>query len=149
MKSSQPGLTPQVTRVLNNARLLSATVLVNHYYDYCYYQLMRETSTEETIYSKETYDRLEATRGSRVCSYRTYNGRFSELLLKEAVHTCEQQISYCGVGSHQQNAIFEHKNKELTLGIQTLILILPSTRLWPEVANTRRWLFSFKASYQS
>ena len=42
--------------------------------------------------------------------------------MKEAVQICEQQISYCGVGSHKQNVIVEYRINKLTLGIWNLLL---------------------------
>ena len=102
---------------------------------------------EETLQEKEAYERLAFTHGSRVCAYREDNGIFADTLLKEAVQTCGQKISYCGVGSHHQNTIVERKIKELTLGSQTLLL--HSTRLCQEEVITMMWNFSFKAEYQS
>ena len=58
MFSNQPGLIPQVNGDLTHARLWAATVFVNHYYDYCYDQITRGTSSEETLWAKEAYERL-------------------------------------------------------------------------------------------
>ena len=64
---------------------------------------MRGTAAEKILRAKEAYRRFSDTHGTRVCAYRVDNGRFEEPLFKEAVHTCREQISYCGVDSHQQN----------------------------------------------
>ena len=77
---------------------------------------MSGTSSEETLREKEAYERLAATHRSSVCAYREYKGRFSKPLFKEAVQTYGQHISYCRVGYPHQNAIFERRIKELTLG---------------------------------
>ena len=61
---------------------------------------MRGNSSEETLWAKESYERLEATHGARVCAYREVNRRFADPQFKEAAQTCVKQISYCGVGSH-------------------------------------------------
>ena len=87
MVSVRPGLIPQVTGALTHARFWAATVLVDHYYEYCYAHLMRVTSSEETLWEKEAYDRLADTHGSRVCAYRVDNGRFVNPLFKEVVKT--------------------------------------------------------------
>ena len=65
---------------------------------------------------------MAATHGSRVYTYRADNGRFADPQFKEAVQTCGQQIGYCGVVTHHQNAIVELRIKELTLGTRTLLL---------------------------
>ena len=62
------------------------------------------------------------------------------LQFKEAVQTCGEKISYCRVGSHHQNAIVEHRIKELTLGSWTLLL--HATRMLPEAMSTTMWNFS-------
>ena len=103
---------------------------------------MRGASAEETIRYKEAYKYLEATHRARVCAYREDNGRFTEPQLKEAVQTCRQHIIYCGVGSHQQNAIMEISIKELILVSWTLLL--HTTKLWPKVVSTIMLHFCFK-----
>ena len=55
MISAQPGLILQVTGALPNKKLWLAMVFVFRYYYYCYAQLMRGTSAEETLNAKETY----------------------------------------------------------------------------------------------
>ena len=80
---------------------------MNHYYEYCYAYLMMGTSYKEILQPKETYECLESTHGTRVCAYRVDNGIFLKPLLKEVVQKCGQQISYYGVVSKYQNAIFE------------------------------------------
>ena len=107
---------------------------------------MRGTSSEETLQTKESHERLAATHRSRLCTYRSDNGRYSETLFKEAIQTCRQQISYYGVGSNHQNEIFERRIKELALGSR--ILLIHTTRLWPEAVKTMLWNFYFKAASQ-
>ena len=77
MVSSQPGLITQVTWDITHARFWSATIFLDHCYEYCYAHLMRRTSYEETLQAKEAYECLAATHGSSVCAYRDYNGRFT------------------------------------------------------------------------
>ena len=108
---------------------------------------MRGTSDEETLREKEAYERLAATHGSRVYTYRADNGRFADPQFKEAVQTCGIHIIYCGVGSHHQNTIFECSIKEFNLGSHTLLL--HTTRSWTEAASTMLWPFYFKAAHQS
>ena len=107
---------------------------------------MRGTQEEETLLSKEVYERLTLTHGARVYTYWVDNRRFAETLFKEAIQKCRQQMSYCGVGSHHQNAIVERRIKELTLGSCTFLL--HTTRLWPKAVSNMPWPFYFKASCQ-
>ena len=104
---------------------------------------MRVTSSEDTLRSKEAYERLSSAQGGRVCTYNSDNRSFTYPQFNEAVQTCRQQISYCGVGSRHQNVIFDHVIKEFTLGISTLLIHTP--RLWLESVSTMMWTVSFKA----
>ena len=65
--------------------------------------------------------------GYHISSQNTYilcrNGKFSELPFRSSIEESNQTISFCGVGSNQQNTIFEIKNQTLTLGYKTLLWI--------------------------
>ena len=66
MVSARPELIPKVTRYLTHARFWSTTVFVDHYSDYCYTQLMRGTSDEETLQSKEANESLSTSHRDRL-----------------------------------------------------------------------------------
>ena len=108
---------------------------------------MRGTPDEETLRAKDFYEHLAAIPGARVCAYRAENGSFVYTQFKEAYQNFGKQIIHCGVGSHHQNTIFEHRINKLTLYSRTLLL--HATGLWPEEVNTRLLPFSFKAACQS
>ena len=72
---------------------------------------MNGTSAEENLWEQEAYDKLSATHGVMVCTYRADTRSFIYPQFKEAVQTCGIQIIYCGVGSHHQNAIVEPRIK--------------------------------------
>ena len=93
MVSDQPGIIPQFTGDLTHAIFWADTVFVDQYSNYFYAHLMRGTSYEETLHTKEAYERLASTHGARVCAYRYDNGIFTDTLFKESVHTCGQYIS--------------------------------------------------------
>ena len=95
---------------------------------------MSKTSSEETLHSKEAYERLTSTHVSRLCAYSADNGRFVDSLFKESFQTCKQHINYCGVGSRHQNAIVGYRIKELILVSNTLLL--HATILWPEAVSS-------------
>ena len=74
--SAQPGIIIQVIGDLTHTRFWAANVFVDHYSDYCYTHLMRGTSVEKTLGAKEAYKCLASTHRSKVCIYRSDNGRF-------------------------------------------------------------------------
>ena len=122
MVSAQPGLIPQVTGALTQTRFWSDIVSVDHFSDYCCAHLPRGTSAVETFQDEETYKLLSATNGASICAYRADSRRFIDPLLNESVQTCGQKITYCGVGSHDQNEIVECRIKESNLGSHKLLL---------------------------
>ena len=63
---------------------------------------------------------------------------------KEAIRSCGKQIIFYEVGSHQQNGIVERMIKELSVGIQTLLL--HATRLFTEAVSTMLCHLSFESS---
>ena len=84
MVYTQPEMNPQVTGDLTHVRFCKSTIFMDQFSEYCYTHLMRGTSAEETLRSKEAYEHLKATHGASVCDYRADNGRFEETQFKEA-----------------------------------------------------------------
>ena len=142
--SAQEGLIPQVTGTLTSARITGATVFVDHASSYMYVHLMRSLSTECTLEAKAACERIFATYGHKVRRYRADNGRFADKDFLESVKTCNQSISFCGVGAHHQNAIAERGIKELTLISRTILL--HAQRHWPEMISTMLWPLALKAA---
>ena len=142
--SAQEGLKPQVTGTLTSARIIGATVFVDHASSYMYVHLMRSLSTECTLEAKAACERIFATYGHKVRRYRADNGRFADKDFLESVKTCNQSISFCGVGAHHQNAIAERGIKELTLISSTILL--HAQQHWPEMISTILWPLALKAA---
>jgi hypothetical protein len=77
---------------------------------------------DQTILSKHAYKRFLSSIGVASKAYHADNGRFADKGFRDNCITCNQVITFCGVGSHHQNGIAEQKIKKLTLGGQTLLL---------------------------
>ena len=58
MVCTQPWTTPQVTGALTQSRFWAATVFLDHYSNYYYNHLIRGTSADKTLLSKEYYEHL-------------------------------------------------------------------------------------------
>ena len=56
MISDQLGIIPQVNGYLTNFRFWKDRSFVDHFSDYLYAYLMRETSSKYTLKDKESYD---------------------------------------------------------------------------------------------
>ena len=113
---------------LKNQRLWGVTTFVNHVSDFVYVHLMRDLSLPETFMAKATMKKTMAQAGQTVLHYHAGNSRFADNSFVEAINSKDQNITFCGVGAHDQNSIVENKNKLLTNGARTLLL--HGIRMW-------------------
>jgi Reverse transcriptase (RNA-dependent DNA polymerase). len=56
----------------------------------------------------------------------------------------KQEISYCGVGAHQQNGIVERHIQDLTGSVQTMLV--HAIKMYPEAVKPIVWPFALKAA---
>ena len=128
---------------LTNQRLLGVTTFLDHVSDLIYIHLMRDLSPAEKFLSKAAMEKTMDQAGWNVLHYHADNGGFSENGFVEAINSKDQQITFCGVGTHHQNGIAENKNKLLTNGARTLLL--HGIRIWPQMIDKMFWAFAIKA----
>ena len=138
--SKQPGLMPQSTGILTHARFWGSVIYVDHFSDFIYSHLIQGTTSADTLNSKHGYEREAAAHGVKVKSYHADNLRFNDNNFKGSCIKANQQITYCGVGAHHQNAVVESKVKELSYGARTVLL--HAKRKWPSVITTILWPFA-------
>ena len=62
------------------------------------------------------------TFGVKIDRYHEDNISFSEQHFRSAIEYYNHTITFCGVGSHNQNSIVESKIQTLTLGYRTLLI---------------------------
>ena len=144
MASSHPGLIPQVTGNLMNAKYQGAQIHVDHATDFLYAHLMLDFSGEATVEAKRAYEKKAATNAVRVQAYHGDNGRFADSEFYADVKDCGQDITFCGVGSHHQNGIAEKKIRDITEHSRTLLA--HGRHMWPEAVKTCLWPFALKAA---
>jgi len=75
--------------------------------------------------------------------YHADNGRFSDRGFHQDVTDKGQSISFCGISAHHQNGIIENRNKQLTLGVHTMLL--HGMRHWPQMIDIMFSPFAMKA----
>ncbi len=138
------GLIPQMKGRLMRAKYYAATVFVDHHTDYTYVHLMKDTTAESTLEAKNAYERKLLGFGHKVERYHADNGRFAEKVFVQDVKDKNQNITFCGVGSHHQNGIAERRIK--TLGEDARTSLAHGAHMWPEVVNKSLWPFAYKAA---
>jgi hypothetical protein len=110
---------------------------VDHHSNHVYVFLMQDLTLNETILAKHAYKRFLSSIGVTSKAYHADNGQFADTGFCDDCTSCNQVITFCGVGSHHQNGIAEQKIKELTLSSRTLLL--HAKRMLPEYISTILW----------
>jgi hypothetical protein len=125
-------------------RIWGTTFFCNHVSNFVYVHLMRNFTLEETLFAKRAYKKALAQAGRTAKHYHANNhGRFSNKGFHQDITNTGQSITFCGVGAHHQNGIIKNKNKQLTLGAHTLLLL--GMCCWPQMVDTMFWPFAIKA----
>ena len=83
---------------------------------------MRIIIQDKKLAGKSAFEIWADTFGVKVKIYHADNGQFSEQPFRSSIEDANQTITFCGVGYHHQNAIFEIKIQTITLGDTTFLL---------------------------
>ena len=141
--SHQPGLIPQSTGTMTHERFWGSVLYVDHHSTYMYNHLITGTTSQATLDSKLAYERVAAAHGVKVKAYHADNLRFNDTKFTGSCINAGQQMSYCGVGAHHQNAVVESRIKQVCYGGRTILL--HAKRKWPDVISTILWPYAVQA----
>ena len=72
------GMVPQMKGKLTKGKFYAATVFVDHFSDYTYVHLMKDTTAESTLEAKNAYEALLHTYEHKVLAYHADNGRYAK-----------------------------------------------------------------------
>ena len=144
MISPYGGLIPQLRGKLMKAKYFAATVFVDHYSDYTYVHLSRDTKTDSTMEAKFAYEALLNQYGHNARVYHADNGRYAEPAFRADTKKKGQGVSYCGSGHHSQNGIAERQIRSLSQDARTMLA--HGRHIWPEVITKSLWPFAIKAA---
>ena len=110
----------------------------------CYFQ--HSLNGEETVLSKNKFERFMLDNGAEVKHYRSDNGIFTKQRFMEEILNNDQVISCCGVGAHHQNAHAERAIRTVITSSRTMIL--HAILRWPDETKTDFWPMAVQhASY--
>ena len=140
---AQPGLIPQMPGFPTSNRIWGPKIFCNHFSNFVYAHLMHNFTLEETLLTKRAYMKVQAQAGCTAKHYHANNGSFSDKGFHQDITNKGQSITFCGVGVHHQNVIIENRNKQLTLGVRTLLFY--GMHHWPQMVDTMFWPFAMKA----
>lgn len=82
-----------------------------------------------TLAAKAAYERHASSFGVQIRKYHADNARFADQSFQDEIHKHNQQINFCGVGTHHQNGIAERRIRTLTELSRTYLA--HSMHRWP------------------
>lgn len=144
MISADPGLMPQVTGKLTSLRIWGATVFIDHATNFSYVHLMQRLTTDNTVTAKLSFESKMHEFGADVKHYRADNGRYNDVGFRESLQHKDQRVTFCGVGTHNQNGIAEKHIGDLTRNARTILL--HAQTLWPEMVSTMLWPYALRTA---
>ena len=110
----------------------------------CYYQV--SLGAEETIQSKNLFEREALSFGVVVRNYRSDNGIFSKTEFMKQIYDNEQFITFSGVGAHHQNGVAERAIRTVVTRARTMLL--HAQLRWPDATSPELWPMAMEhASY--
>ena len=117
-------------------------MFVDHHSRLKYVHLTTSTSSPQTVYAKESYERHCRHMDVHIQHYHCDNGRFADNAFIEHCEKQGQTITYCGAYAHFQNGIAEKAIRDLQEGARKMLLHAKGRRpdaislsLWPYTAN--------------
>lgn len=144
LESSTPGLIAQLKGTPTIDRYRCATIYVDHYSRLSFVYLQRTLTSDETVKSKQAFERYCESRGVKVRHYHADNGRFADNGFINDVAKEGQSISYCGVNAHWQNGICEKRIRDLQE--QTTTMLLHAESKWKSVIDVHLWPYALRAA---
>ena len=84
--------------------------------------LMIDMNGEETLQTKQAFERVAASHNVTVKHYHCDNGLFDSAIFNNNIVRSNQTISFCGVNAHHQNGKAERVIRDCTDGARTSLL---------------------------
>ena len=107
---------------MTRAHIWGATVFVDYASRWVKVNLMKDATSDSMLESNNAFERDCMTGNVVLKHYHADNGRFEGNSFKEDCVRKIQNLTFCGVGAHHQNGVYEQIIKDLTLSSRTLVL---------------------------
>ena len=142
MESTTPGFVAQLKGWLTNARYRVATVFVDHHSGLSFVYLQNDTTSDQMVKAKKSFEAYCQTHGITVKHYHADNGCFADNLFMQDVAEAGQTISFCGVNAHFQNGVAEKCIRDLQE--QARAMLLHAKARWPQAITANLWPYAFR-----
>jgi len=141
---SEPGLIPQVKGFLRNDTYCGGAIFVDNKSGVGYLHLQSSLDAAQTVAGKINFERFMASHGYYVGGYKADNGIFADNVFRDHVLDEDQDMNFCGVGAHHQNAIAERRIG--VLSDHARALLHHATLMWPEQIDSKLWPFAMRVA---
>ena len=97
IQQSRTVLFPQLSRRLTSALIWDSQLMMDHFSDLTYVQLIRSKIQEEALAGKFSFEMQAATFGVKIHKYHSDNEIFSEQPFRTEIEDSNQKTTFCGV----------------------------------------------------
>ena len=108
--------------------------------DFLYNHHLNGVTSLDTLEGKHKYKRITNTLSVNVKSYHVDNLRYNNNKITTDCKATEQTLTFCGVGTHHQNAVAKSRVKYLYYGDRTVLL--HAKLKWPEIISINVWPYT-------
>ena len=115
-------------------------VFVDHHSRLKYVHLTTSTSSQQTVYDKQAFERYCRHMDVHIQHYHCDNGRFADNAFIEHCESQGQTITYCGAYTHFQNGIAEKAIRDLQEGARKMLL--HAKERWPGAISLSLWPYA-------
>jgi hypothetical protein len=140
LESSTPGYVDTFKGKPTKAKCNASSVYIDHASRFIFVKCHFSTSGSEAVEGKTIFEQLAASNGVKVKAYRADNGIMACHEYVNHVKINQQNITYCGVNSHEQNGIAERGI--CTLCDRARTMLIRAMEHWPDVVTLDLWPFA-------
>ena len=119
--SAQPGIFFLEKGSMTRAHIWGATVFEDYDKHWVKVHIIQDISGDYTLKAKEYFERDCMIRNVLPKHYHVDNGRFAVNTFKQDSESKMQHLTFCGVGAHQQNGVYELIIKDLIFSSWILV----------------------------
>jgi len=142
VKSTTPGLVPTYKGTPTSQRYHTGTPFVDHAIRYLHFTPHFSTGCQESLLAKHNVEMHASHHNISIKCYHTKNGIFSSKDFRNSCTQQHQQIKFCGVNTHHQNAIAEQYICSITECAHTMLI--HALISWPDTISEQLWPYALQ-----
>ena len=141
MIAGSPGLIPFNSGCPSAWWYKSVTMWVDHFPHFLHAHCQKQATIQSTFELKENFELFAKWHNVQIKHIHSDNGVFMMKAFKDHITTCNEQQSFCNVGTHWQNGVIEQYIGVITACAHTMLL--HAMQMWPNVISLEFWSYTF------